>query len=221
MAQLERTTFEVSRASEYFDARELQAQTGQPVHNFATVVVKELVDNAIDACETVGASPDVAIAVKDEGFLLTIAVSDNGGGIEPGVVERILNFDTRTSDKALYRTPTRGQQGNALKTVITIPFALGAADPHVTIRTRGVRHHISAKLGAGDVPHVRHEKLPAESSDGVGTVVSTRFPTHELRSGGLPHHSERSRSLARAYHLFNPHAKVTFSASWTGIEHAC
>jgi hypothetical protein len=46
MTNLKRTTFETSRAGEYFDARELQAQTGQPLQNFAAVALKELVDNA-------------------------------------------------------------------------------------------------------------------------------------------------------------------------------
>ena len=39
-APLERTIFEVSRAEEYFNARELQAQTGQPVEWFAAVALK-------------------------------------------------------------------------------------------------------------------------------------------------------------------------------------
>ena len=49
MAQLERTTFEISRAAEYFDAKELEAQTGQPRDRFAAAVLKELTDNALDA----------------------------------------------------------------------------------------------------------------------------------------------------------------------------
>ena len=48
--ELNRTVFSFSRALEYFDAEELQAQTGQPVYNFYSVVLKELVDNALDEC---------------------------------------------------------------------------------------------------------------------------------------------------------------------------
>ena len=40
MHKLQRTTFESWRAGEYFDARELQAQTGQPASNFATVAFR-------------------------------------------------------------------------------------------------------------------------------------------------------------------------------------
>ncbi len=44
---LERTTFEMSRASEYFDVTELQKMTGLTRERFGEVVVKELIDNAL------------------------------------------------------------------------------------------------------------------------------------------------------------------------------
>jgi DNA topoisomerase VI subunit B len=50
----DRTHFSVSRAAEYFDVKELQAQTGQPVSAFGEVVLKELLDNSLDACESAG-----------------------------------------------------------------------------------------------------------------------------------------------------------------------
>jgi hypothetical protein len=40
MPTLERTVFETSRAAEYFNATELQAQTGQPLDRFAAVALK-------------------------------------------------------------------------------------------------------------------------------------------------------------------------------------
>ncbi len=141
MHKLKRTTFESSRAAEYFDARELQAQTGQPARNFATVALKELIDNALDACETAGMAPEVGVEAYEDGELLRFTFLDNGSGIPPEVVRKVLNFNTRTSDKAAYRSPTRGAQGNALKTVIGIPHALGCKEP-VVIEGRGVRHSI-------------------------------------------------------------------------------
>ena len=81
MHKLERTTFESPRASDYLDARELQAQTGQPVSNFATVALKELFDNALDACETHEVAPEIGIEVRQDGDSIRLAVSDNGPGI--------------------------------------------------------------------------------------------------------------------------------------------
>ncbi|HID06905.1 MAG TPA: hypothetical protein EYP10_07125 [Armatimonadetes bacterium] len=134
---LERITAEISRAAEYFSVRELQAQTGRPVSEFASVVLKELVDNALDAAEVTGVAPVVGIDVTEEGGVYRIAVQDNGPGIAPEVVRRILDFSVRVSDKSIYRSPTRGAQGNALKTVVGIPFALGTDLP-VLIESRGV-----------------------------------------------------------------------------------
>src|SRR5688572_13721498 len=126
---LARTTFETSRASEYFSVRELQAQTGQPRERFAAVALKELVDNALDACEAAGIAPVIGIDITGEHELWRITVEDNGQGIAPETVHRILNFQTRTSDKAAYRSPTRRAQGNALKTVLGFPCALGLWEP--------------------------------------------------------------------------------------------
>ena len=138
-ATLERTLFSTSRAAEYFAPRELQAQTGQPRERFAAVAFKELGDNGLDAAEAAGVAPEVAIEVVDDGGLLRLTVADNGSGLAPETVGRILDFETRTSDKAHYREPTRVAQGNALKTVLGIPTALGGRQP-VFIEARGVRH---------------------------------------------------------------------------------
>ena len=54
MSKLHRTTFKTSRAAQYVEARALTAMTGQRESNFADVVVKELMDNALDACEEKG-----------------------------------------------------------------------------------------------------------------------------------------------------------------------
>lgn len=85
-AGLQRTTFETSRAAEYFDARQLSTLTGVPQTEFASVCLKELVDNALDACETAGVAPQVGIDVRAEQDVIGLTVSDNGPGIPPEVV---------------------------------------------------------------------------------------------------------------------------------------
>ena len=139
--KLERTTFETSRAAEYFDARKLSTLTGVQASEFASVCLKELVDNALDACETVGVAPEIDVDVTDLDGVIGLTVSDNGPGIPPELVERVLDYSVFVSDKAAYRSPTRGAQGNALKTIIGIPYSLGSHEP-VIIEARGVRHVI-------------------------------------------------------------------------------
>jgi DNA topoisomerase-6 subunit B len=111
---LERVTFSVSRAADFLEPRALVSQTGRPEHKFGEVAIKELVDNALDACETAGVAPEVEVTICAAGDVTLLTVADNGAGIAPDVVERVLDFATLTSDKALYRSPARGAQGNAL-----------------------------------------------------------------------------------------------------------
>jgi hypothetical protein len=217
-----RTHFDTPRAAEYFHADELAKLTGQNPDRFAAVALKELMDNALDACESAGISPEVeveATLLLDDGGddieHIRLTVTDNSEGIPPDVVERMLNFNTLTSDKAHYRTPSRGQQGNALKTIVAMPFALRAKDPLVIIKGQGVEHHIRASLLAGDIPDIRHEKR-ACPNDG-GTSVSLNLPPEKRYAYPLFKPAE----MVRDFHLFNPHAKVTFRTSYpkTFVNH--
>src|SRR5215210_4035663 len=99
--KLQRTTFETSRAAEYFTADELRKQTTQRPEKFGSVVIKELVDNALDACEGAGVVPEVTIRTLEGRGTVEITISDNGPGIKAGVVEKMLNFETRTSERPL------------------------------------------------------------------------------------------------------------------------
>jgi DNA topoisomerase VI subunit B len=170
-AVLTRTTFETSRDSEYFNLRDLQAQTGQPIEMFVAVAFKELVDNALDACETAGIGPRLEIAIRETGERLVIGVDDNGTGIPPETVRRIVNFQTRTSDKAVYRSPTRGAQGNALKTVLGMPCAFGIREP-VVIEARGIRHQILAWVDPAGELRIDHRETPTAPTAGTRMLVT-------------------------------------------------
>ena len=196
---LERQSFSTGRAAEYFDASELEKLTGQPRRNFASVVLKELVDNALDAAETAGRVPQLEIEVnRTEGFL-TLAVSDNGLGLSTEQVQKILDFETRTSDKAVYKTPTRGAQGNALKTILGLPYAVGVDAP-VVIETQGHRHQIRAYVTPGGAVKVAHEHTLSSRQGGARFEIT-------LSEVQVDH-----TGWARAFSLFNPHATVKISA---------
>jgi len=141
--RLNRKIAEISRSSEFFSVSELEAQTGQPKEKFAAVALKELVDNAIDAAEAASSNPEVAVEIDMGKASLIITVNDNGSGIESETVDKIKDFDIRVTDKLIYRSPSRGQQGNALKTILGMPYALGSNEP-VKIKSRGIEHRIYA-----------------------------------------------------------------------------
>jgi hypothetical protein len=194
---LVRQHFSVSRAAEYFRAAELQAQTGQPASEFAHVALKELIDNALDAAEAAGVAPRIEISFEETDTEIILTVADNGRGIPAEVVTRILDFSTRTSDKAAYRAPTRGQQGNALKTLLGIPVALGAAESRLTLEGAGSRHEIAAWITPAS--EVKTEHVQGIGPEG-GARISVSLPRAGLDWDPV--------SWAFRFALFNPHAEI-------------
>src|SRR5271166_6124053 len=86
--KLTRVAFRVSRLMEFCTKRELQNQTGHGIQEWPLVVLKELVDNALDACEEAEIAPVISIAVEPG----SIIIQDNGNGIAADTVKSILDY---------------------------------------------------------------------------------------------------------------------------------
>ena len=196
-AALRREHFSISRASEYFRLGELQAQTGQPAQQFAHVALKELVDNGLDAAESAGVPPVITVEHQKTDDEIVLRVSDNGLGIPANVVERILDFSTRTSDKAAYRAPMRGAQGNAFKTLLGIPVALGAPRSCITIEGAGSLHQVEAWITpAGDV---KTEHRVETGPDG-GAKITVKIPSETVEW--------QPEAWVFGFAAMNPHASI-------------
>lgn len=75
--QIERRHFSTSRELDFLSQKELVAQTGHQIREWPLVILKELVDNALDACEeghafVIDAATEVGIDLNRlvTGFLL-------------------------------------------------------------------------------------------------------------------------------------------------------
>jgi DNA topoisomerase VI subunit B len=130
---LRRETFRTSRLLDFCNRKELIAQTGHQPDAWPLVALKELLDNASDACEDARTVPCVSVVVDDQG----LTVSDNGPGIPPDTVAGLLDFAVRVSSREAYVSPTRGAQGNALKTLVAMPFVLHGENGRVEVAARG------------------------------------------------------------------------------------
>ena len=75
-----------------------------------------------------------------------IRVRDNGPGLPADTVASILDFTTRTSSREAYVAPDRGRQGNALKLVVAMPFALSEGEGLVEIAAHGICHRIAFRV---------------------------------------------------------------------------
>src|SRR5271170_981340 len=129
--------------------RELVNQTGHAVYEWPLVMAKQLIDNALDACEEAEVAPEIAVIVEKD----TIVVQDNAGGIDAETIESVLDYTIRVSSREAYVSPTRGAQGNALKTILAMGYVLDreivrdADAAGVTIiESRGVRHQIEFRV---------------------------------------------------------------------------
>ena len=117
---LQRATFRTSRLLDFSSEKELVAQTGHRREVWPLVILKELVDNSIDACEEAGIAPEIIVTVDRSG----ITVADNGPGLPAKTIKGVIDFSVRVSSREAYVSPTRGAQGNALKTLVAMPFVL-------------------------------------------------------------------------------------------------
>jgi len=217
--KLTRVAFKISRLMEFCTRRELENQTGHSVYEWPLVVLKELMDNSLDACEEAEAAPAISIAVGRT----FITIQDNAGGIDTETIESILNYTIRVSSREAYVSPTRGAQGNALKTILAMGYVLDreldVADAvGVTIiETRGVKHRIEFGVDhINNQPKINHTTTPSPIT--VGAKITVKWPP--LRVGGsltlLEWAEQRFKQLAEGYTWFNPH--LTLRGFWHGKQ---
>jgi DNA topoisomerase VI subunit B len=213
--KLTRVAFRVSRLMEFCTMRELQNQTGHSVYDWLLVVGKELLDNALDAAEEAEVAPAISIAVEPG----SISIQDNAGGFDTDTIKSILDYTVRVSSREAYISPTRGAQGNALKTILAMGYVLDRKDGSnadaagVTfIETRGLKHRIEFRVDhINNQPKIAHTVTPSEIKH--GTRITVEWPTSEelLQSA-----EAAFKQLIQGYAWFNPH--LTLRGAWHGCE---
>jgi DNA topoisomerase VI subunit A len=181
-----REILESSRVAEYFSFEGLRTLTGLPESRWHYAILKELIDNALDAIDELD---EKWVHLEIAGSYLK--VSDSGKGISRETLDRIYDFNVYVSSKREFITCTRGVQGNALKTIIAICYLLGL---RLGFITGGYEIHYeldSAKLGADIVEFNKTVEPVPEGESGV--VVR-----------GHCYHEEELVDTIRAYRLANP-----------------
>src|SRR5215203_3647552 len=154
---------------------------------------------------------------------MRLSVSDNGPGLPAEVVRKVLDYNIRVSDKAAYRSPTRGAQGNALKTVIGIPYALGSREPLV-VEAQGVSHRIKPWVDPAGAVHFDYTSAETVL-ESPGTTVSLEMPTGlsgDAAASGYPndHVAQALDAIhwARSFAAFNPHATLSYLGKEGAVE---
>ena len=171
--RLERSTFEVSRELEFFSEKELQMQIGHDIEWWPVALLKELVDNALDACESADIAPAVEVKIEPDGF----SVRDNGPGLPAETIAGSLDYLKRVSDRTFYVSPTRGQLGNALKVVWAAPFV--AHGEHGCVEVWSQWRHHTVEVGIDRL--AQRPVVAGKPGDpwGTGMVVGHEYVIHE------------------------------------------
>jgi len=181
------------------------------------VVLKELVDNALDAAEDAEIAPVIAVTVKGK----SIIVTDNDPGIPAKTIDNVLDYSIRVSSREAYVSPTRGAQGNALKTILPMGFALDEnrgedASGKTIIEANGVAHHITLTVDhIKQEPKIAHTTKP--STVVSGTRITVKLPAYQEDWRGLDifeNCEEDFLQLAESYAWLNPH--LSLRVTWNG-----
>jgi DNA topoisomerase VI subunit B len=195
---------------EFCTKNELVNQTGHYVYDWPLVVVKELLDNGLDAAEEAGIAPVISVEVKGD----QIIIADNGPGIPPSVIDGVLDYSIRVSSREAYCSPTRGAQGNALKTILPMGYVLDEkagedASAVTLIEAHGIAHRIKFS-----VDHILQQpkigRITRSSPVTNGTKITVTLP-NLLSSYSIEQDLLR---VAEAFAWINPH--LTLRVVWNG-----
>lgn len=198
---LQRHAFAQSRLSEYFTEKELSMQIGGTPADWPFILVKELIDNGLDAAEATSA-PVIGLTIEADRFTVT----DNGPGLPDDVIAASLDYSARVSSKAFYVSPTRGRLGNALKVVYAAPFVAHGKTGQVVIDTPTARHIVTVTYDPiQQLPTLGHSKEAPTVKN--GTSVTVCWPD-EASYNGLNAERRFLRLLA-TFSAVNPHATFT------------
>jgi hypothetical protein len=212
--------FSFNREFDFVRLDGLRRATGRPPHEWDIYIIKELIDNALDADETQWRKnaewfPHISITIeyvpvpqlRSQQFFIAV----QNRAVFPSDSLRDI-FDTMwyTSRKAFVKGLTRGALGNALKTLLGIPYAL---------RNR-VAGDWSPDLKPLSICCEETEYLPRYNVNALAQSVSLDYeekPRRRIQGTliklGLDHFEQEKpriladiQLLAEQYHLTNPHA---------------
>lgn len=198
--------------ADYFSLEGLQRLTATKPENLDRLILKELIDNALDICDETDnlRTPTVSVNVEQINGRLVVQVDDNGSGITLEGIKKITDFKHFYSSRFHYKYATRGALGNAWKAIIGANFSLAHAkhieQVPITISSGNTKYEIHGEYsGEALVP------LPVQTEikRRIGTSVMVTLPLYAV-SWGDP---DRYRSNIEAFAFFNPQARITFRGS--------
>ena len=142
----------------------------QPAY-LGEIVLKELVDNALDA----GGS--VSLTYTDDAWI----VSDDGPGLDPAEVPRLFSVNRPLLSSKLKRLPLRGMLGNGLRVVVG---AVAATEGTLVVETRGRRLTLALCRQSGLTNVLSEEPVPYQPGVTVRLSIGRADPMDDRLARG-------------------------------------
>jgi hypothetical protein len=139
----------------------LGQKAGVSKHRLRRLVIKELVDNALDA------GADVRLWQEDNAGRARYFVQDDGPGMgSPEDVARLFSINRPLVSSKLWRLPQRGALGNGLRVVVGAVVASGG---QLWVSTKNFRNRVVLRDDGGSDVISEPVAMP------IGTVVEIEF----------------------------------------------
>lgn len=218
---------ERSQSYDFIRLEGLQKLTNVTAHDWDLYILKELVDNALDADEADGRAPHIHVVMSymEEKMAdrkeraVSIEVS-NSARFPLERVKDLFALDKRVSNKDYYNIPSRGAQGNALKTILGIPYALRNHYffdynlDRVPLAISYGDKRVVVKLDVNEID--QHVGLQTETYTEDEPENRTKISVNIQRFfQQRPRTIDELIHMAQAFALFNPHASFTFEFIFT------
>jgi DNA topoisomerase-6 subunit B len=166
--------------------------------------VKEAVDNALDACEEAGFTPDIYVELEEVGDYYRLVVEDNGPGITEAQVPKVFG-------KLLYgsrfhaREQNRGQQWIGISAAVLYSQLTSGKPARITSKT-------------GSRQDARYFELTIDTDTNEPEIDVTEQTTWERPHGtrielemeGNMRARQQLHDYIQYTAVVNPHARITF-----------
>jgi hypothetical protein len=178
--------FERQDWSLFLDPATLPQKAGCQPRNLRQLVVRELVDNALDA----GAK--ATLQMDGVGWI----VADDGPGIAPADVPRLFAVRRPLLSSKLIRLPLRGMLGNGLRVVVG---AVAASQGSLVVETRGRRLVLAVDCATGTTIVTDDQPIPPTPGLVVRITLGPALPSYTGRDDKLAREAIHIASYGNNY----------------------
>lgn len=191
--------------AELFTEAGLTRHLGVGRDSWLLAVLKELLDDALDACEISGVnSPDIGVNITDT----TLSVAYNGFDLSKTALSEHVLLSAESIAESPYLTLSRGQNGKTLKSLLAAGLLIDGKSSCIHVESCGERHVIEVRHEINkDGPVVTQALRESEVITGIKITFFYPPSVRPLFYNGQNNLSPAG-NLVDNFAAFNPHVRI-------------